>query len=656
MRCAAAVAAVVGSLLSVSLAQAGTFPIWVCGTWTHDSGVMQPMAGNGYFLSVRPPCPRGGLSINTRGRARKGQSAGWRAKAPEGMTLVGAWIPASDMYQLGLNDSHAHSGSFYWKSHRSTVGKATTWRSPTFRSPYFGWRITCVQKSCSGPSDQASLVVNELQLKAQETRAPAISTPPGTLWSQTGWVRGSWPLIFHASDPSGVCATQAVISGARLLGPSAVPNRRTWHQCPDQTFLQLVNTNDYVVGGSGSFPVILRAMNAAQVWTSNLVLTKRINVDNVPPQITLTGAHDALSTAGTQYITATASAGPSGIGGILCSVDNAPPYFFASSPARIPVAGIGQHRVACVVRNRAIDVNGKLGTSAPAAWALSIRQPTVSTVSFARIINKLRCKKKHERVHVPPQWIIEHIHGKRVRVHIPGQTRRVTVVRCHPRVVKRRVLVGGHWVTERVVLLPRRVFVKRKRVAHGSATRVRGWLGTAQGQALAHQRIYVLTAPANGERHFRMVATARTSADGGWSVRLRPGPSRLVKAVYGGGRTVEPSTSTIARLTVPSAITLGLSPNHTHWGGTIRISGRLHGGYVPPAGEVVLLRIGWRGGSTEIGHLYSDRTGRFHATYTFLRGNGTETYRIWATTAKETDYPFAPNRSQRIPVMVSSGG
>ena len=65
----------------------------------------------------------------------------------------------------------------------------------------------------------------------------------------------------------------------------------------------------------------------------------------------------------------------------------------------------------------------------------------------------------------------------------------------------------------------------------------------------------------------------------------------------------------------------------------------MRGGYIPAAGELVILHVGWGGGSTEIGHLYTDRSGRFHTRYTFLRGNGTVTYRLWATSARETDYP-----------------
>ncbi len=162
----------------------------------------------------------------------------------------------------------------------------------------------------------------------------------------------------------------------------------------------------------------------------------------------------------------------------------------------------------------------------------------------------------------------------------------------------------------------------------------------------------MLTAPDNGQKKFRLATVARTHGDGSWSARLPRGPSRLVRAFYGGNATVEPSASTIAHLVVPASVRMSLSPARTRWGHTIKITGRVRGGHIPPSGEVVVLRIGWKGGSTEIGHLYTARDGSFASTYTFLRGNGTETYHLWAATARESDYPFAPARSPSVQVTV----
>jgi hypothetical protein len=181
---------------------------------------------------------------------------------------------------------------------------------------------------------------------------------------------------------------------------------------------------------------------------------------------------------------------------------------------------------------------------------------------------------------------------------------------------------------------------------------VSGWLGTTDGNALGSQTVRILTAPDNGTGNFTQVALATTKPNGDWTARIPAGPSRLVVAAYGGGPTVEPALSTPAHIRVPATVSLKVAPRTTHWGGQIRITGMLGGGYVPPGGELIVLRIGWSGGSAEIGHLYTHRDGSFSSRYTFLRGNGTETYRLWATTVRESGYPYTPGRSRSQSVAV----
>lgn len=241
------------------------------------------------------------------------------------------------------------------------------------------------------------------------------------------------------------------------------------------------------------------------------------------------------------------------------------------------------------------------------------------------------------------------------------------MTRCHPRTARRRVVVwttvmrGGRKLVvkririERVILPPRLVSSTRQRVRFGGGVTVHGWLGDAAGTALPGVPVSVLTAADNGQHGFVPLAVATTAGDGSWTAHLPPGPSRLIEAVYGGTTTDEPAASGDVKTLVPAKISLRIRPRRAAWGGKIRISGRLLGGYVPPAGEVVVLWIGWHGGSTEIGHLYARSGGRFSSTYTFLRGNGTETYRIWATSAREGDYPFEPGSSSQVPVQVRAG-
>ena len=388
--------------------------------------------------------------------------------------------------------------------------------------------------------------------------------------------------------------------------------------------------------------------------TQDALYTKTLYIDNQTPSIAFSGPSDALSTAGTQYITASGAAGPSGVSGVGCSLDNAPFRWYPQSSVSLPVAGVGVHHLSCYAGNNARDALGHVATSAPTTWTLSIRDPSVSTVAFSKVVDALRCKSRRERVRIPARWVTGRSNGRPVRVRVPAQTRTIKVVRCHPRIVRRRIRVDGHWYVERIVVLPHTVRRTSRRVRFGGSTTVSGWLGTAQGNALGGQPVQILAAADDGLGRFSPVGVATTAADGSWTASLPPGPSRIVQAIYPGSATVEPSTSPLAHVIVPASLHLSVRPHTTHWGSTIAIAGQLRGGHVPPAGELVVLRIGWAGGSTEVGHLYTARNGKFRTTYTFLRGNGTVTYHLWAETASETDYPFAIGSSKRISIAVGS--
>src|SRR5205085_11345021 len=121
--------------------------------------------------------------------------------------------------------------------------------------------------------------------------------------------------------------TGAVLGGGVISGPSTAPNTDAWHQCPDPTWLQKIDTNASQGSGGlgeGSMTLTLVARNAAGVIASPQTT---VHVDNQQPSIALSGPTDAPTTAGTQYVTATGRAGASGVSGVICSLDNAPPQW-----------------------------------------------------------------------------------------------------------------------------------------------------------------------------------------------------------------------------------------------------------------------------------------------------------------------------------------
>ena len=536
-------------------------------------------------------------------------------------------------------------------------------------SRYAGWDIGCwLETVCqSKTSSERLLAINGIRLEAQESTGPSLLAAPATnLYYHSGWVRGVWPLTLYASDPSGVCTMATIIDGLTVSSwadPS--PDHSAWTQCHGSALPGSLDTTKYADGHHSLSYAASNSAVVASTVTRTDASRNPVLIDNAPVGVSLSGPADALSTAGTQYVTATASAGPSGVAGIACTIDGSPYQWHAGASAALPVQGLGQHRVTCYAQNNSVNVDGAAATSAPQGWTITIRRPTELGIGFTRLVDALRCGRVRVRVRIPGAWVTVQRKHRRVRVRRPARYRTTTVMRCHPRTARRRVVVWktvtrhGQKVrvkmieTEHVVLPPHWVSSTTQRLAFGAGATINGWLGTSDGTALAGQPVSILAAPDDGRQTFAPIAQVTTRTDGSWTVRLPAGPSRRIEASYGGRADAEPAISGQVQTSVLARVVLKIRPSRTHWGGQIKISGRLLGGYVPVGGELVVLWIGWPGGSTEIGHLYAGANGRFSSPYTFLRGNGTETYKLWAATARESDYPFAPARSPAVAVTVA---
>ena len=254
----------------------------------------------------------------------------------------------------------------------------------------------------------------------------------------------------------------------------------------------------------------LAGTNAAGVVSAP---AETVNVDNDPVQLSLSGPTTASTSSGTQYVTATASAGPSGVA-IGCSLDGGPQRWQNGTAEQVPVAGAGDHVVSCQAHNGAIDPQGQYAYSATRTWSLDIGQPTVSAIGFAKIVDALKCGRARERVTIPAHWVTVRRHHRLVHVRKRAHTKTVSVERCHPRIVWQRKTV---WVTVRrhgklvavkrtkrvrVPLIPHTVMQTKKRVAYGRGTTVSGWLGTASGVAIGGVPVEILTAPNNGQGQF----------------------------------------------------------------------------------------------------------------------------------------------------------
>jgi hypothetical protein len=674
------------ALLKFAAAASAAGMIWIhlCGSWTPGSGGTGGALGVAYSGASNPgvstpyQCPGPGSAANGMevfgggSNVPAGGRAYWQINAPSGLAIVGVHTEGSGMISYGVDSGMGWGGGFYWQG-----GGAQTYQgqigysSPPLFSSYFGWQIICGWSTCNGVNKPGEISILGLELEAAEGSGPTVSVTPGSLGAAGGWVRGSWPISFSADGPTGACQLSASLGGASVSQPLNEPQSQvTWHQCPAASFSQSVNTA--AVGSGASVPLVMWARDAGYDYSAGQYLsntiTRYVNIDNAPVGVSLSGPSDAPSTAGTQYVTATGSAGPSGVSGIGCSADGAPYQWYPKATVQVPVAGVGVHRVTCYSANNARDASGNVATSAPQSWTLSVREPTVSGIGFGKLVDALLCRRITKRVKVPAHWVTVRHHHRRVRVRRRARTKLERVTRCHPRIVRRRITVWKTVIrhgkkvrvkrhkTIKVVQLPHVVMHSSKRVRHGKRTIVSGWVGMPDGTALGGQAVQVLTAPDNGLGHFAPAAVVTTAANGSWSAQLPVGPSRLVEAYYAGAPTLEPSVSAQVHVIVPAKVKLlSVSPRRVAWGGTVHITGQLVGGYLPPGGALVRLRIG-QGSSYQTYGVQEHVTGsgRFTTTYQFGAGDPAAHRSFWfqIATLPMGDYPYAPAASGRRSVLV----
>jgi hypothetical protein len=594
------------------------------------------------------------LSNDSKNTIPPGMFSGWIATAPSGIEIAGAAVPNM---QLFSTVGTGYIADFYWTGGSQRVDDA--WHSYSvggLAAPQFGFALGCSPSGTNCPADAAAFLVDDIQLDVHETVNPSVTAlGSNNLWYKgaSGYVHGGgWSIAYSASSPSGIAAMSASENGQPVQLPippgCPVPNHTVWQQCPGtQTWSPTVS-----LSGTGDQQLTLGATSAAANTSSP---SEAIHVDSVQPAVSLSGPTTASSEAGTQYVTATASVGPSGLGSIDCSTDGGPARSFISSPATIPVSGLGNHSVSCTATNRSYDSTGAPATSTPVDWSLNIQQPSAMAATFAKI-RGLKCRKVRVREKIPAHWVTVRRHGKPVRVKRRARTIVHKVRQCHARVVTRKICHAHHCRRQHFVIPPHTALMSKLRVGYGKSAPVFGQLITSSGIPLAGQPVQIMTAPDDGSNAFTEAAAATTNVNGAWTAVLPPGPGRLVEAVYPGTSTVAQATSGQLQLIVPAKVKLlSASPRRVAWGHSVRITGKLLGGYLPAGGVNVRLRIGFGSHYTTYGvHEHVAGDGRFSTTYPFGLGSpgAFRTYWFAVASLPSGNYPYAPAASGRKYVTV----
>jgi hypothetical protein len=99
-------------------------------------------------------------------------------------------------------------------------------------------------------------------------------------------------------------------------------------------------------------------------------------------------------------------------------------------------------------------------------------------------------------------------------------------------------------------------------------------------------------------------------------------------------------------------------PRHVPWGGFVHVKARLLGGYLPPGGALVRLRLGY--GNAKITYGVKEHVagnGVFRVTNRFGPGPPSIALRYWLQECSlpQGNYPFAPACGPRNFVTVGGG-
>lgn len=195
----------------------------------------------------------------------------------------------------------------------------------------------------------------------------------------------------------------------------------------------------------------------------------------------------------------------------------------------------------------------------------------------------------------------------------------------------------------------------KKRIPYGRGIRYSGRLRTSAGVPVGGAEVTVTEAFAAGSVPTSRATVVRTKADGTFSLRLAPGPSRQVSASFAGSPTLTRTAGIGTRLTVRSAVHFHASTALARVGGTpVLFSGNVaHLGARTPKGKSVELQFRYPGaGWSEFRTVKTGAGGRFRYAYRFSDDDSRGVrFQFRAVVPAQEDWPYDAGVSR--PVIVT---
>ena len=193
-------------------------------------------------------------------------------------------------------------------------------------------------------------------------------------------------------------------------------------------------------------------------------------------------------------------------------------------------------------------------------------------------------------------------------------------------------------------------------VRFGTPALLSGRLTRADGAGVGGRELRVVSRPSQGALAPVAVARVRTGEQGGFELRLQPGPSRRVTVAFRGDGGLEEASRRALELRVRSGVSLRAVPRGLRTGEVVRLSGRVRtkGAPIPRRGKLVAIQYleeatgRWR----PVLVTRSDHHGRFRARYRFRYVSGRAAIRLRATALPEERWPYVPGSSAPVTVRV----
>ena len=481
-------------------------------------------------------------------------------------------------------------------------------------------------------------------------------TVPGApdLGAADGWLRGDTPLRLAATGavpPSGIAGFRV---GDRLLASSL----------PLTGFAE------------GTTPIEVRSVSGAGV--SSTAVRTLVRIDRGAPSVAASGlpSGDGWSAA---PVTAALRARDdrSGVARIAWRIGDAPEAGVAGSDGTVHLAADGRH----TVTYRAIDAAGN--ASPPASFAVRLDRTPPGTVAF-----EAQDPADPARVRAVVADATSGVASGVIELRPAGgawQPLETTLGggRLTARIDDARLRAGAYELRARAVDAAGNAAIGTARSDGAAAAltlplRRPVTLIVSRSGRLVTARLLDDAAPLAGlpvvfEQRLRgrsawrrlcgrrtiVIARASTAADCGVAsgadgrarLRLRPGPSRTVRARFAGDERLLPALDTV-RVRTRARIRLRAVPAIVPAGGVVRFRGSLLGGPVPRGGKLVDVqaRVGarWRTFAT----VRTGRRGRLRHRHRFAASSSGRTYWFRILARKETAYPYESAASPAVAVRV----